>query len=377
MTKKILVVAPYTFLPSRSGGQKFIAQFVEELGQQAKVTVVSTAQDAGYTPSPHYRLLPVLPYSFFRYADFTLKSTLIDLIERNRYDWIVWEHPYFGWLARIIKERTGIKTLIHTHNIEYQRFRSLGKRWWPLLEKYERSAFQLADKIGFITAEDKRFAIEQWNIEVKNCIEIPYGITLAGHPADKAACRARLLEKHQLSAERTLLLFNGSLDYAPNYKALQHLLKELMPRIQKTNEQPYVLLVCGKGLPKRDKELAWYLSLGVHYAGFVDDIDTYFKGADIFLNPVTEGGGIKTKMIESIAFGTPVVAMQKAAIGLPPAIAGPMLTCTPDLHWDQFANAVQALRNNNRDQSLQTPQAFYDHYNWKAIIGRLLSQLLD
>ncbi|MFM8710810.1 MAG: glycosyltransferase, partial [Sphingomonadales bacterium] len=217
MTKKILVVAPYTFLPSRSGGQKFIAQFVEELGQQAKVTVVSTAQDAGYTPSPHYRLLPVLPYSFFRYADFTLKATLIDLIERNRYDWIVWEHPYFGWLAQIIKERTGIKTLIHTHNIEYQRFRSLGKHWWPLLEKYERSAFQLADKIGFITAEDKRFAIEQWNIEVKNCIDIPYGITLAHHPTDKAACRARLLEKHQLPAERTLLLFNGSLDYAPNY----------------------------------------------------------------------------------------------------------------------------------------------------------------
>jgi hypothetical protein len=35
------------------------------------------------------------------------------------------------------------------------------------------------------------------------------------------------------------------------------------------------------------------------------------------------------------------------------------------------------LRNNNRDQSLQTPQTFYDQYNWKAIIGRLLAQLLD
>ena len=377
MSKKILVVAPYTFLPYRSGGQKFIAQFLEALSQQATVTVVSTAQDAGYVPNANYRLLPVLPYSIFRYADLTLKATLIDLIERNRYDWIFWEHPYYGWLARIIKEKTGIKTLIHTHNIEYQRFRSLGKIWWPLLEKYERSTFRIADKIGFITPEDKRFAIDTWSIDNKHCLDIPYGITVDSFPTDKAACRASIIEAHQLAADNTLLLFNGSLDYAPNYKALRQLLKELMPRLQKTTNRRYTLLVCGKGLPKADKELSAFRSLGVHYAGFVEDIDLYFKGADIFLNPVLEGGGVKTKMIESIAFGTPVVAMHKAATGISQTLTGPMLTCTPDHDWTGFTTAVQSLAERIREEPLETPAAFYAHYNWRAIIERILRELFD
>ena len=377
MNKKILVVAPYNFLPYRSGGQKYIAQFLDALGQQARVTVVSTAQDTGYVASAHYRLLPVLPYSFFRYADLTLTATLIDLIERNHYDWIIWEHPYYGWLARIIKEKTGIKTLIHTHNIEYQRFRSLGKIWWPLLEKYERKTFQLADKIAFISAADRQFAVNSWTINDRNCLDIPYGITLHSTPTDKANCRTSLVDKHGLPGEKTLLLFNGSLDYAPNYRALQHLLKEVMPRLQKKSKRGYTLLICGKGLPKRDKELVAYRSLGVYHAGFVDDIEPYFKGADIFLNPVLEGGGVKTKMIESIAFGTPVVAMQKAATGLSPALAGPMLTITPDLDWDQYASALDTLADSLLDQPLQTPAAFYEYHNWTSIIERLLASLLD
>ncbi|MFM7645827.1 MAG: glycosyltransferase family 4 protein [Sphingomonadales bacterium] len=377
MAKKILVVAPYSFLPYRSGGQKYIAQFLEVLGQQARVTVVSTAQDAGYTPSAHYRLLPVLPYSFFRYADYTLKTTLIDLIERNHYDWIIWEHPYYGWLANIIKEKTGIKTLIHTHNIEHLRFRSLKKIWWPLLEPYERNTFKRADKIAFITEQDKQFAIENWKIDPNSCLDIPYGIMQEHFPTDKAVCRLSLIDKHPLSKEKTILLFNGALDYAPNYNALHRLLKELMPRLQKENPDQYILLVCGKGLPKRDKNLIAYRHLGVQYAGFVDDIETYFKGADIFLNPVLEGGGIKTKMIESIAFGTPVAAMQKAATGLSLELTGRLLTCTPDQNWDAFFKAVQDLRNALTDGPLQTPEAFYEHYNWKNIIERLLNQLPD
>lgn len=377
MNQKILVVAPYTFLPFRSGGQKFIAQFLDALGQQASVTVLSTAQEPSYTPSPHYRLLPALAYSFFRYFDFTLKATIIDLIERNRYDWIIWEHPYYGWLAKIIKEKTGIKTLLHTHNIEYQRFRSVGKIWWPLLKQYEKKAFSIADKIGFITAEDKRFAIEQWQVAPQDCIDIPYGVSIDTYPTDRGNCRMEILDKHAIDATHTVLLFNGSLDYAPNYKALKGILKELVPRLQKYPGPKFTLLVCGKGLPKRDKELTSYRAAGVIYTGFVDSIEPYIKAADIVLNPVVEGGGVKTKMIEAIAQGTPVVAMKTAAIGMAPALCEPLLVTTPDLDWDQFAQAIIALRTRLTLETFQTPPAFYSYYNWRSITERLLAHLTD
>jgi glycosyltransferase involved in cell wall biosynthesis len=377
VSQKILVVAPYTFLPYRSGGQKFIAQFLEALGQQASVTVLSTAQDPDYSPSKHYRLIPALAYSFFRYFDFTLKATIIDLIERNRYDWIVWEHPYYGWLANIIKKKTGIKTFLHTHNIEYQRFRSLGKLWWPLLRRYEKEAFATADKIGFITKEDKRFAIEQWQTDPQHCIDIPYGVTIDAFPTDRAECRKDIFDKHSITNDNTILLFNGSLDYKPNYKALQGILKELLPRLQNNPEQKFTLLICGKGLPKRDKELAAYRDAGVIYTGFVDNIDPYIKAADIFLNPVVEGGGIKTKMIEAIALGTPVIAMETAAIGIAPTLCQEMLVTTPDGNWDQFAKEIIVLRARLALESFETPPAFYSYFNWKSITERLLGSLAD
>ena len=374
---KILVVAPYTFSPPRSGGQKFISQFLDALGQQATVTVVSTGQGEGYSPSPHYRLLPALAYSFFRYTDITLKATLIDLIQRNRYDWIIWEHPYYGWLAKTIKSKTGIKTLIHTHNIEHQRFRSLKKIWWPLMERYEKAAFQLADKIGFITKNDKDFATEKWNIDPRLCLDIPYGITIDAFPTDRSDCREVILKKHGLNPGDTFLLFNGALDYAPNYHALTGILKELLPRLQAKSSQDFTLLVCGKGLPKRDKQLKAYENLKVHYAGFVEDVDCYFKGSDIFLNPVTKGGGVKTKMIESIALGTPVIAMKTGATGVSPSLCSPMLKITEDQDWEQFTDEVIRMRHRLGSETLTTPAEFYTYYHWKAITERLLSALTD
>jgi hypothetical protein len=38
--KKILVIAPYPYLPFFSGGQKFIAKFLDYLSKEAQVTVV-------------------------------------------------------------------------------------------------------------------------------------------------------------------------------------------------------------------------------------------------------------------------------------------------------------------------------------------------
>ena len=95
------------------------------------------------------------------------------------------------------------------------------------------------------------------------------------------------------------------------------------------------------------------------------------------MNPVTEGGGIKTKMIESIALGTPVVAMKTAATGLSLELAGPQLTLVQDHDWAQFADAVATLRDRQRTEPLQTPDAFYAYYNWDKIIERLVEKIFD
>ena len=43
--KKLLVIAPYPYLPYYSGGQKFIALFLESLGKEVDLTVVSVSEN--------------------------------------------------------------------------------------------------------------------------------------------------------------------------------------------------------------------------------------------------------------------------------------------------------------------------------------------
>lgn len=365
--KKVLVIAPYPYLPYFSGGQKFIARFLHYLGGATALTVVSTkGNDAAMADT--YRLLPLLGQSSFRYADIRLIGKLSRLIREEKFDTIIWEHPYYWWLASRVKKRTGIKTLIHTHNIEYQRFRSLGKWWWPILRTYEKRCFRKADGLFFITPEDKKFAIESWQIAPEKCYDLPFGVEISGHPPDKALYKQELLHQFQLPGNTRLILFNGVLSYKPNLDALKVILDTINPVLLEQKDLAYRIIICGKNLPEEWNKLSAYKDKNVIYAGFVKKIEPYFLGADLFLNPVQLGGGVKTKMVESIAYGTTVVAVQSGATGLDSTTCGNKLIVVPDNDWTAFA---QAVLHHLSDLS-RTPASFYDAFYWENIIRRIL-----
>ena len=146
--KKVLAIAPYPYLPFFSGGQKFIAQFLDYLGKEVDLTVISVA-DNDFTLAKTYKTIPLLKKSFSRYFDFSLVSKITDLVKKEKFDTVIWEHPYFAWLAFRIRKKTGVKTIIHTHNIEYQRFRSTRRWWWTVLKIYEKWSFKKADSLFF------------------------------------------------------------------------------------------------------------------------------------------------------------------------------------------------------------------------------------
>src|SRR5215213_2773050 len=119
--KKLLAIAPYNYLPYYSGGQKFIALFFEYLGIETDLTVISVAQN-DFSLAKNYKAFSFLKKPFYRYIDPTLPNKIIALIRKEKYDSIIWEHPYYAWAAYLVKKKTGINTIIHSHNIEHQRF---------------------------------------------------------------------------------------------------------------------------------------------------------------------------------------------------------------------------------------------------------------
>lgn len=367
--KKILNIVPYQYLPYFSGGQKLIAHFNHFLGEQCELHVAGT-DDNNQSQVETYTFHPLLKKSRLRYADFSSCKRLEQLIQKEQIDTVIIEHPYLGWLGWMLKRRSRIKLIIHTHNIEYDRFRTLGKSWWPFLKLYESSVLRSADMVFCISEEDRQWMISRLKVVPSKAIVVPYGITQAQMPDDKISCKAKLCKKHGFDPSLPLLLFNGLLDYKPNLDALKIILEKINPLLQQSSIH-YNLLITGKRLPAVFDELKAWNSQHVLYAGFVDDIDLYFKGADLFLNPVQSGGGVKTKMIEAIAFGTTVVSTETGAVGVEPSVTGEKLVLVKDDDWNAFADAI--LHNVSR--TIDTPPEYYQHYHWQQIAKSVIRQI--
>lgn len=368
--KKVLDITPYTYLPYFSGGQKSIAQFLEYLGKETDLTVITTIQNDTRLVNS-YKLLPLLKKGKRRYMDFKLVKKISAEIKKNNYDEVIWEHPYYGWLAQAIKKRTGIKTIVHAHNIEYQRFRSTGKWWWPLLKIYEKWFLKKADVIFFVVPEDRDFAIKHWGIKKEKCIDTPFGVEIKSYPDDRQQRKNEVTAKHRINSDEKILLFNGLLDYKPNLDALKVILNEINPILLSHSDFKYKIVVCGKRLPEEMNELKDYADKNIIYAGFVDNIEMYFKAADIFLNPVQSGGGIKTKIVEAIAYGATVISTSSGAIGIAKNICGNKLVVVPDDDWEAFTDAIRQ----NANSYSTTPSAYYEYYYWESVVKKIAESI--
>ncbi len=365
--KKVLAIAPYSYLPYFSGGQKFIAKFFEYLSKEVDLSVISVAEN-DFSLAKSYKTIPLLKKSFSRYYDWSLVSKISSLVKKEKIDTIIWEHPYYAWLAFRIRKRTGVKTIIHTHNIEYQRFRSTGRWWWPILKWYEKRCLQRADTVFFITPEDKNFAIKQWGLKEENCIDVPFGIGVQANLPEKSTARNFICQKHHIDPVEKILLFNGLLKYKPNFDAVKAITDKINPLLLQQISFKYKIIICGKDLPAEMNSLKDYTDKNIIYAGFADDIEVYFKAADIFMNPVQSGGGIKTKMVEAIAFGTTVVATETSAVGIDREACADKLVVVKNNDWNSFANTITNIAGRISD----TPAKYYDLYNWKNILKRVI-----
>jgi len=370
--KKVLAIAPYPYLPFFSGGQKFIAHFFENLGSAIDLTVISLAEN-DFSLAKSYKTIPLLKKSFSRYIDRSLITKLINLTKKEGFDTIICEHPYFAWLAFAVRKRTGVKVIIHTHNIEYQRFRSIGKWWWPVLKQYEKNSFEKADGLFFIAPEDREFAINNWKIKKEKCIDLPFGVEIKSYPEDRAYYRQSIIQKHAIGDNERIFLFNGLLSYQPNIEALKIILDKINPLLIAHAALKYKIIICGKGLPEEMNDLKDYRDKNIIYAGFVDSIEAYLKATDIFLNPVQSGGGVKTKMVEAIAYGATVIATETGATGILKDVCGDKLVIVADDDWEGFAKAVVEDTN----KLIETPAEYYNYYSWEKIINNLLIRLSD
>jgi glycosyltransferase involved in cell wall biosynthesis len=255
--------------------------------------------------------------------------------------------------------------------VEAERFRSIGKSWWRILSWYEGWVLRNCDYVFCITETDSAYMIEKMNVGKERCVIVPYGINEKSSPTDKETFKLKICQRHGLNPDIPLLFFNGLLDYKPNLEALDIILEKIHP-ILKSKGYVCNMLIAGKRLPASYNQLKSYNKENIYYAGFVDDINEYTKAADILLNPVITGGGVKTKMIEALSLNTVIVSTKTGATGIDPQICGGKVIIADDKDVQGFANAVI---NTLHQPHSNTPAAFYQKYYWGNIIQNILESV--
>lgn len=109
---------------------------------------------------------------------------------------------------------------------------------------------------------------------------------------------------------KSTVLFVGSVIHPPNLFAIRKLYHEIIPLVTKSRNDVLFAFV-GKNPP------TWLAaSQHVTILGEVEDVRPYIAGADVCVAPIDYGSGTRTKILEFMACGKPVVSTTKGVEGI-------------------------------------------------------------
>lgn len=364
---RFLCIVSYKVFPERFGGQKGVVNFMDELGRHVNLVCLCSRNNQ---PAKDYsfHIIRKLPVSKSQWLNTYVLWQIKRFILREKITHVIIEHSYYGLLGKWLK-RKGIRFIIHAHNIEFIRFRESGRRLWPVMKWIEKIGYSYADHVLFKTEHDLEQAVSLFGIARKACEVLPYGTVFRDTPAAGDSHRF-LCNRHGIPPNTPIIFFAGTLDYRPNAEAFRAIARHIIPAFEKIYKDPFRVIICGR-IEKKD-----YLHLRdirhekLIYAGDVHDVEPYFLGASLFINPVRSGSGIQTKNIEALSHGLPLVATPFAAQGLP-AWLSPAVLIAADDGWKDFCTKmVQQLQKRPA-----IPQRFFHTFHWSVMVQHVLSHL--
>ncbi len=270
------------------------------------------------------------PYPYIVTSHYTrrFQSRLHQELDAHRYDAVICEWtPY----TRFVKDLSGIRKIVNTHNIEaaiwrryQQQEKSLVRRLYISLqrakvENFETRCFHWLDGATAVSDAEAR--------SIAN-LGVPYPVAAVdnGVDTDYFACAA--------NADPNLIIFSGAMDWRPNQDAALYFTEQILPRIRSKCPGAAFTIV-GRTPPRQIQDLAKIN--GVTVTGTVDDVRPWVGRAAALVVPLRIGGGSRLKILEGMAMHKPIVSTAVGAEGLRVTDGRDILLADDP---DDFADAV-------------------------------------
>ncbi len=280
---------------------------------------------------------------------------IVELINKDKISFVFIDTSLYGKLVYQINKKTTAKIFTFFHNCEYEIYRQEYKNTLkriPILQSVkinEYLSLKYSRKCIFLTQRD---CITCGNIY--NFFPDSYFITPI------ALQNTYIRQKNSLHISRQkpkTLLFVGSYFY-PNIRGVAWFINEVLPFIN------YKLILVGKGFETQTfKEMLNNLS-NIDFKGFVDNLDLEYEEADIVVQPVFEGSGMKTKTAECLMYGKPLISTSEGLEGYDIANIKTVFRCDTK---EDFISLLKRLENTELPVfSVEENKCFEELYSIEA-----------
>ncbi len=361
-------LAPY--LPCHDGFRLIPAHLLRELCRRHEVGLVAVAAPADTEAqrrwaAAHCAFCHILPPARWRNPLTgrpaagleAVRAAVVAAITRFQPDVLHLEGPIVAPLARL----GGVPTVHSTHGSRALRARErvrLCQTPWTWLEArlderletdWERRWFGAADAI-VVPSDTDRAAIARH-------VGGPIDVIPTGIDVDHYAFRRR--------GQPDRIVFSGNLAWWPNVAAARHFAIRILPKIRKVRPTTQLVLV---GAAPAPAVRALGRVPGVHVAGSVSDIRPNIWAGAVYVSPLRAGFGVKTKVLEAMALGTPIVASARSLTGLGDVLPGHHLLIAE--RDEEFADAVLMLLRepNIADTIAHNARGLVERrYTWDAV----------
>jgi len=290
-------------------------------------------------------LFSPLPYNMYKYVNKEMEKLIRSLLVKENFDIIYIDHLHMAYyIKKFRRVLPTIKKVLREHNVEsqimfrvYKNEKNIFKKyffWYQYLKlyNYEKNIINLFDKIYMITEEDKDLILSM-NSSHENIYCLPAGVdTNKYYPME--------IKMY----DRPTILFLGTMSWLPNIDAVDWFLKEMFDEIVK--KIPNILfLIVGKNPPQYITELA-EKNDNIIVTGFVDDERPYIASADLVIVPLRIGGGMRIKILNTLAMRKTVISTKIGAEGIKLSESDIVIANTRQEFIDSIVNLIHDQKLN-------------------------------
>jgi hypothetical protein len=284
--------------------------------------LVSYKQYSGAAASHAGRVSKLPFFKKFAVDDFT--SSLLLFLQETPADYLMVEYIRLGYLLDACPQ--GMKTILDMHDVMSLRTISLRqaglKASIEMDAATERDILARFDRVLAISRYDQGFLAREMGLT--NTLYVPCSVE------DMAT-------RDSLGSGRRLIFTGGRT--APNIEGLRWFLSQVWP----------ILATAGLVLDMVGPVCDAFPSVpaGVRLHGQQNDLQSFLAAADIAINPVFVGGGLKIKCIEALSAGLPCVTTIEGAAGLDAARDAGLVVATGRL---AFIAAIRHFASSEDDR---------------------------